>query len=99
MVSMEMIMYRTSLVATVAIMLSGAAAAAAELPTYEIIGFPLTEHQLTVLNSSLIQERSPAADLTIAGIPASPAQIAVLTPRPKHEIAATNEGKPTPARD
>jgi hypothetical protein len=86
-----MIMYRMSLVATVAVMLSGAAAAAAaaELPAYEIMGFPLTQHQLTALNASpdLIQERPPAADLTIAGMPTSPAQIAVLAPRPKNEIA------------
>ena len=82
-------MYRMSVVVTVAVMLSGAAAAAAELPSYEITGFPLTQHQLTVLNSKpgLIQEQPPAADLTIASMPASPAQIAVLTPRPKHEIA------------
>ena len=92
-------MYRMSLATAVAVILTGAAAAAAEPPTYEILGFPLTQHQLTVLNSGLVQERSPAADLTVAGMPASPAQIAVLTPRPKHEIAATNEGKPTPARD
>ena len=91
-------MYRMSLAATVAVILTGAAAAAAEPPTYEILGFPLTQHQLTVLNSGLVQERSPAADLTVAGMPASPAQIAVLTPRPRHEVAAT-EGKPTSAQD
>jgi hypothetical protein len=85
-----------SLAATVALMLSGAAATAAELPTYEVTGFPLTQHQLTVLNSrpGLIQERPPAADLTIAGMPASPAQIAVLTPRPKHEIATKEATEP-----
>lgn len=43
-------MYRMSVVAAAAVMLSGAAALADE-PTYEISGFPLTQHQLTVLNS------------------------------------------------
>jgi hypothetical protein len=77
-------------------MLSVAAAAAAELPTYEIMDFPLTQHQLTVLNSrpGLIQERPPAVDLTIAGMPASPAQVAVLTPRPKHQLAAKEAREP-----
>jgi hypothetical protein len=91
-------MYRMSLATAVAVILTGAAAAAAEPPTYDILGFPLTQHQLTVLNSGLVQERSPAADLTVAGMPASPAQIAVLTPGPRHEVAA-KEGKPTSAQD
>ncbi len=91
-------MYRMSLFATVAGMLSGASAVAAEPPTYEIMGFPLTQHQLTVLNSGHVQERPPAAGLTFAGMPASPVHILVLTPRPRHEIAA-EEGKPTPAQE
>lgn len=85
--------YRGSLVASVAVVLTGAAAVAAELPTFEIMGLPLTQHQLTVLNSDIVQERSPAPSLTLAGMPASPVQIAVLTPRLKQEIAA-KEGKP-----
>ena len=89
-------MYRMSLAATVAIMMSVVAAAAAEPPTYEIMGFPLTQHQLTVLNSGVIQERPPVADLTFAGMPASPVQIMVLTPRPNRELAA---GRPTFAQD
>jgi hypothetical protein len=89
-------MYRMSLAATVAVVLSGATDAAAELPTYEIMGFPLTQHQLTALNSSVVQERAPAAGLTLAGMAASPVQIMVLAPRPKHEIAASS---PTSAQD
>jgi len=72
-----------------AVLLSSAAAAsAAELPTFEIIGFPLTVHQLTVLNSGIAQERSPAPSLMLASMPASPVQIGILTPRPMQEFAA-----------
>src|SRR5262249_1620708 len=52
-----------------------------ELPTYEIMGFPVTQHQVMVLGSSHIEERTPTPALTLAGMPASPHQIAVLTPR------------------
>jgi hypothetical protein len=38
--------YRFSIVATAALLLGGAGAAAAELPTYEVMGFPITQHQL-----------------------------------------------------
>ncbi len=79
---------RMSLVATTAIVLSGAGAVAAELPTFEIMGFPLTQHQASVLNSRLVQERTPAPTLTLGGMPASPVQIAILTPRKQQEIAA-----------
>lgn len=65
----------------VTLILCGGAAAAGELPTYEIIGFPLTQHQLTAVNSAHVQERSPSPTLTLGGMPASPHQIEVLTPR------------------
>jgi len=80
--------HRLSLALTAVLLSSAATAAAAELPTFEIIGFPLTLHQLTVLNSGVVQERSPAPSLTLASMPASPVQIGVLTSRPKQEFAA-----------
>ena len=81
--------HRVSLALTAVLLSSAAAATAAELPTFEIIGFPLTQHQLTVLNSDIVQERSPAAfSLTLAGLPVSPVQIGVLTPRSRQEFAA-----------
>jgi hypothetical protein len=89
-------LHRVSLMVTAAVMLSGVAAAAAEPPTFEILSFPLTQHQLTVLNSGILQERSPAPSLTLAGMPASPVQIMVLTPRPRQEIAAIRD---KPAHD
>jgi hypothetical protein len=73
---------RFSIVAT-ALMLGGASAAAAELPTYEVAGFPITPHQFSVLGSRDVQERSAIPTLTLKGMPASPHQIAVLTPRPR----------------
>jgi hypothetical protein len=69
--------------ATGALMLSGAGALAAEFPTYEMIGFPITQHQLFAVNSAHVQERSSSPTLTLNGMPASPHQIAVLTPRQK----------------
>jgi len=85
--------HRVSLALTAILLSSAAAASAAELPTFEIAGLPLTQHQLTVLTSRNVQEQSPVPSLTLAGMPASPAQIAVLTPRPKQKFAA-NEGSP-----
>ena len=79
--------YWYSAVATTALLLSGFGATAGELPTYEIMGFPLTQHQLVVVRSALVQERSPTPTLTLGGMPASPLQIQVLTPRSKQEIA------------
>ena len=80
--------YWYSAVATAAVLLSGFGATAGELPTYEIMGVPVTQHQLMAVNSAYVRERSPIPTLTLGGMPASPIQILVLTPRPKEEIAA-----------
>jgi hypothetical protein len=74
------------------LILSGAEASAAELPSYELAGFPITSHQWSVVGSANIKEQSPSTSLTMAGMPASPHQVAVLTPRPRatEELAATN---------
>jgi hypothetical protein len=63
------------------LLLSGGTVVAGELPIYEFIGFPITQHQLMAVNSAQVQERSPSPPLTLGGMPASPHQIAVLTPR------------------
>ncbi|MBI5265325.1 MAG: hypothetical protein HY852_26325 [Bradyrhizobium sp.] len=65
------------------LMLRGAAVAAAELPTYERMGFPISAHQISVMGSANIEEASPAPTLTLGGMPASPHHIAVLSPRPR----------------
>jgi hypothetical protein len=70
-----------SVVSTGALMLNSTGVVATELPTYEIMGFPLTPHQFVAVKSGYVQEGSPAPTLTLDGMPASPHQIAVLTPR------------------
>ena len=72
-----------SIAVTAALILGGAGAAAVELPTFERMGFPLTLHQVQVTGAAHVQERSPAPSLTLGGMPASPHQVAVLTPRPR----------------
>jgi hypothetical protein len=70
-------------VATIAVVVLGAAGAKAEeLPTYELRGFPITQHQFSVVGSANIHEQSPTPTLTLGGMPASPHQVAVLT-RPR----------------
>ena len=72
-----------SIAATATLMLGGAGAAAAELPTFERMGFPITLHQVQVVGAAHVQERSPTPTLTLDGMPASPHQVAVLKPRPR----------------
>lgn len=50
-------------------------------PSYGVMGFPITPHQISVLGSANVEEQSPSPSLVMAGMPASPHQIAVLTPR------------------
>ena len=58
-------------------------AAAAELPTYESAGFPITTLQLSVIGPAHVQEASSVPTLTLGGLPASPNQIEVLTAHKK----------------
>src|SRR5215469_8198578 len=71
-----------AITATGAVLLSGIASAE-ELPSYELFGFPITYHQIAVLGSANVKERSPGTSLLVAGMPASPYQLSVLTPRRK----------------
>jgi hypothetical protein len=81
-----------AMAATGTLMLSATGASAAELPPYELMGFPITPHQFSVVGPANVKEQSPSPSLTIAGMPASPHQVTVLTPRPRliEELAATN---------
>jgi hypothetical protein len=67
-------------------------ASAAAVPSYEVMGFPITPHQFSVVGSANVKEQSPSPSLTMAGMPASPHQVAVLTPRPRtiEALAAPN---------
>ena len=55
--------------AITAVMLNGAAAA--ELPTFELMGFPITPHQVAVVGSAYVQEQSANSRLTFGEMPAS----------------------------
>ena len=83
--------YRLS-IAAAALMMGGVGATAAELPNYEVMGYPITPHQLAALGPANAEQGLPAFTLTKAGMPASPHQIAVLTPRQrviKEQIASS----------
>jgi hypothetical protein len=69
-----------SITAITILMLNGTGAAA-ELPTFELMGFPITPHQVAIVRSAHVQEQSANSRLTLGEMPASPHQIAVLTPR------------------
>jgi hypothetical protein len=45
------------------------------------MGFPIAPHQISIVGSAHVEEQSPSRSLVMAGMPASPHQIAVLTPR------------------
>ena len=79
------------LLATAILSLATAGAAmAAELPTFEVSSFPATPVQVAVTGSAGVQEQAATSSLTREGMPASPAQIAVLTPR-HNTVRASNE--------
>jgi len=78
----EIAMKKTILMAAMAAaMMIGSGAGAGELPTFELMGFPITRHQVALMGAQGVHEQSAAATLTFGGMPASPHQIAVLTPR------------------
>jgi hypothetical protein len=67
--------------------LGAVGASGGELPQYEVAGFPISPHQISVLGSGDVQEQSFSPTLTLDGMPASPHQIAVIAPRSKQQIA------------
>ncbi|WP_420971549.1 hypothetical protein [Bradyrhizobium sp. B120] len=80
--------------AVVLVILAGADfVAAAELPTYEVMGLPITALQVSVLGSAHVREVSPIPTLTLGDMPASPHQIAVMTAR--HNRVGELAGKPS----
>jgi hypothetical protein len=65
------------------VVLGGINAKAEERPAFERLGFPITQTQDAVLGSAGVRERSPTPTLMLYGMPASPHQVAVLSPRPR----------------
>jgi hypothetical protein len=74
-------------------LLKAAAAAGGELPQYEVMGFPISAHQMSVLGSGGIEEQSLTPMLTLQGMPASPHQIAVIGFRTKQYALAEIGGR------
>jgi len=79
-----------SLIAIAGAMIAGSAGAFAnELPSYEVSSFPISATQVQVLGGAGVEEQSAAPAMIVAGMPASPAQVSVLSPRVKRLASAT----------
>src|SRR5262245_39220356 len=72
-----------SIMGATVVMLGGINAKAEELPALEKFGFPITQSQVSVLGSADVRERPLTLTLMLDGMPASPHQLAVLSPRPR----------------
>jgi hypothetical protein len=72
--------------------LEGGAAVAGELPAFEVSSFPATPLQVSVMGSAGVQEQAATPTLARYGMPASPHQLAVLTPRHKTKASVTTVG-------
>ncbi|MBB4368532.1 hypothetical protein GGD63_001311 [Bradyrhizobium sp. cir1] len=79
----------TVIAVTGAMIASSAGAFAGELPSYEVKSFPISTTQVQVLGGAGVEEQSTAPAMTVAGMPASPAQVSVLSPRVK-QLASVN---------
>ena len=78
-----------SMIAVAGVMIASTASAfAGELPSYEVQSLPISAAQVQVLGGAGVQEQSTAPALTVAGMPASPAQVSVLSPRVKRFASA-----------
>ena len=77
-----------------AVIASTASAFAGELPSYESKSFPISAVQVQVLGATDVEQQSTPAAMTVAGMPASPAQISVLSPRVKRLASASSDGTP-----
>jgi hypothetical protein len=71
-----------------AMIVSSAGAFASELPSYEVKSFPISTTQVQVLGGAGVEEQSAAPAMIVAGMPASPAQMSVLSPRVKRLASA-----------
>ena len=84
-------MKKTSLSIAVATALSVAGSSAgfaAELPSYETAGLPISTVQLRVLGVADVQQQAPVSTSTL-----TPVQLSVLTPRAKTKTATVAPGE------
>ncbi|WP_456622078.1 MULTISPECIES: hypothetical protein [unclassified Bradyrhizobium] len=78
-----------SMIAVLGTMIASSSGAfATELPSYEVTSFPISATQVQVLGGAGVEEQSAAPAMIVAGMPASPAQISVLSPRVKRLASA-----------
>ena len=81
-----------SLTAVAGAMIAGSAGAfAGELPSYDVNSFPISATQVQVLGGAGVEEQSTAPAMIVAGMPASPAQVSVLSPRVKRLASVGSE--------
>ena len=66
----------------------------AQSPTFETGGFPLSVHQAQVSAQTVVREQVAAPVVTENGMPMSPVQILVLTPRPDLKHVEVAKAKP-----
>ncbi len=78
----------TMIAVTSAVIASSTAAFAGELPSYEVKSLPISAMQVQVLGGTGVEEQSTAPAMIVAGMPASPAQVSVLSPRVKRLASA-----------
>jgi hypothetical protein len=82
------------------LLFGSAGAAFAESASFETNGFPISLHQAQVTGLSDIRETAPGATLAVDGMPASPHQLAVLSPRKSDDgtrrVARTEHAASTP---
>ncbi|WP_247968205.1 hypothetical protein [Bradyrhizobium sp. 195] len=71
-----------------AVIASSAGAFASELPSYEVKSLPISATQVQVLGGAGVEEQSAAPAMIVAGMPASPAQVTVLSQRVKRLASA-----------
>ena len=84
-------MKKTSLsIAAATVILGATAGLAAELPSYETKGLPISAVQVGVLGAANVREQSPALISS-----ASPHQLSVLTPRTKLTAATVAPARTT----
>jgi hypothetical protein len=68
--------------ATTGTLLLSGIASAQEFPIYKLSGLPISFHQISVMGATAnLKEQLPGTSRTMGGMPASPLQILVLTPR------------------
>jgi hypothetical protein len=78
---------------TSAMIASSASAFAGELPSYEVKSFPISTVQVQVLGGTGVEQQSTAPAMIVADMPASPAQMSVLSPRAKRFASAVSDSE------